>query len=361
MKIRELERHLRIEIPKYTNLFHSWFDVDTFVLSSNVATVTTSTAHGLSVGDEINLSDVVFVNPLNDVQNQGNGTALATTLYPNDLTFHRDNPTIQDNKTTIEITGADNTDFNDTFNIYQVNNRRNFYFEFPASGSDYANGSPVLLEPDLMALNGIFTVASVPDTTTFTIAIEYYDFTAPAGAKFYNLENVRIAGDVTDERAQEAYTKQNQYDYWMFVIPDDTTVSRNRKIASDYADRNEIGSYYQQETQEPFHVQIFIPATQEYTPVDAMDDCRTDLKAALIKSLCSYRVSQVFTNEYNGIYFLGDYVFLYNNAVYAHQYDFATTVEIVNTDAYLPNSTAVHNINGELEVELDINNLTTTN
>ncbi len=353
MKARDIERHLRINVPLYSDRFHSWIDVNTYTVASNVATITTTVAHGLSVDDEININGVVFKNPLNDIVNQKDGTALASTTYPDDLTFTPDNPTITNQKTTITIEGADNVEFNGTFNLTSVLDRRNFYFEFPVGAPLHANGSPILLEDNLVSLNGIFTVVSTPNVNTFTLAVEKEDFTAPAGAKFYSLGRVRIAADVSAQRAQEAYSRQPNGEYWMFIIPDDTTVSRDRRVASDFTYRHEAGAYYRQETEEPLFIHVYIPAVDDYTPVDGMDEARNELKVAILKSIMAFFPDNLFFNGYTGIFYSGDGTVSYNNALYIHQYNFASTVEIVAEDAYIPNSTAIHTIDGTLTIELD--------
>jgi len=359
MKLRDIERHLRIHLPLHTTRFHSWIDVASYVSASGVATITTAAAHGLTAGDEINIRDITFINPLIEIENQYDGTALASTTYPDDLTFVQNNPSITNLKTTVTIGGADNSEFNGTFDIVSTPDRRNFYFEFDADNPKYPNGSPYLEEPDLPILNGIFTVASVPDTTTFTIAVEHpYAFTAPAGGRFYNLSDVRITGEISDQRAMEAYTRQSPNDYWLFMVMEDVNVSKDRRITSDFTYRHEAGAYYQQETEEPLTAYMFIPATNTYTPVDAADEARNELKKALINALCAYFPDDLYYNPYNGIYYTGDGFYLYNRALYVHQYNFAVTVDIVAEDCYIPNSVAVHNIDGSFDIELEPDNQT---
>lgn len=355
MKIRDIERHLRINIPRFTTRFHEWINISSFAVSSGVATIETAAAHNFLAGAEILLNGVTFVNPLNGITHDGLGNATATTSYPNDLSFYVD--TLQySHNTTVELLSSE-TDFNGTFDIVQVFDRRNFVFSVPTTAPLYNSATVELYERDLPALNGVFSVLNVIDSTHFRVSMPTVnDFTAPAGAKTVAMKNIRIAGEISAEHAYEAYTAQPAGKYWMFLIAGDTVVSRDRNVQTDFQYRHTANSDYWQETSEPFSVLVFIPSSNMLTPVDAQDECRNELKSYLIKNLCAYFPQKLYDNSYRGIFFISDGMQGYNKSVYVHEYLLATTVEITINDCYIPSSIAIHGIDVEFDIKTEMEN-----
>lgn len=353
MRIREIERHLRIYLPELTSRFNSEIEVSSYVVNGGVATITTADAHGVELGDEVKIKGVTFLNPIQQAKKVSSTVALATTEYPNDLTFHPNGEAI-DVKTSVEITGATTTDYNGTHNLTNVVDRRNFYFEIDPDAPEHAVGDLILHEEGLLALNGLFTVESVISATAFTIAVNKEDFTAPPGITFYNLANVRIASDITPENASRAYTRQSPGDYWIFIAPQDTRVSRDRRVQTDFDYSYQQGNDFYQETEDPFILFLFIPATKVYTPVDAMDEANNELKKAIFKCLLGYFPSKTLTGKYDGIFYTGSGVVGYDKSVYIHGFNFAATSAILSTDTYIPDSTAVHLINANHDINQNL-------
>ena len=336
MKIRNIESQLRQILPIYNDYFTDKVDVSTYTATSNVATVVTSSAHSLSTGDIVSLRGVDFVNPITSLT-QSNGTGTAVLQYVTDYTYPYNEE--------ITITGANEAEFNDTFNIISIPNRNTITFQMTPSLTASATGSPVLYEENLRNYNGSFEIASTPTTTSFTFAITTEDFTAPAGITYYVLADTRITAEISDERILEAYTDQDVGDWWLFAVADDSNTSRNKNISTDYEFNFGNGDYYRQQTGESVTIYVVIPTQNKISPVDAQDICKNELKKHLILSLSGYFPVTLYNNLYDGLFYQSDSLYTYDRSYYIHSYKFMTTVNLSPEDIYRPESIAIKQIN----------------
>ena len=332
MRLVEVEQHLRQFLPLELNYFNTWTDV-TYSASGTVATITTVADHGLEVGDEVTIKDVVFGNPLTITQS--NGTASATSTYQNDLTYPYNE--------TVTISGANESGYNGTHDIVEIYNRREFDFTVDDATASPATGSPVLHEYNIMRYNGLFTVAAVPTTKTFTVTVrDIADFTTTA--KISPMADVRIGVDISEERALDSYTKQSTNDFWLFVIPNQTLVSKDKNVATDFVYGVDKGIEIHQQLNEQFNILVFGNSSEKVTPAELLDICRIDVRNALIKCLVGYYPSTELNTEKRGIHYEGDNPYTYHGAYYVHQYAFGMSFDLNMQDTFVPQSAALEYI-----------------
>lgn len=339
MRIREVETQLRTYLPLYNDYFITWQNTTSYIVSSDVATIEASIAHNLSVGDVVHIRNVVFPNPITSLtQSLGIGTAILQNNT--DLTFPP-----YPNQETITISGANEAVYNDTFAVTSVPDRKTINFQIDFTAASPATGSPVLEEAELVRYNGLFTVQSTPTATSFTVNVSGgVDFTAPAGVQFYNYEDVRIAGEITEERMLNAYTKQSIGSWWMFIISGAANVSKNKEIATDFDSSYDRGSYYRQQTQESVNIYVIAPTQNTITAVDAQDLARNDIKKDIMLSLGGFFPQKLFYNGYEGLFYETDAIVAYSKSYYIHSYTFSTTVNIASPDTFVSRSSAIKTI-----------------
>jgi hypothetical protein len=353
MKIREIEYQLRTYLPLYTDYFVDWLSVSSYSVNALEATIETATAHNLNVGEILNIRNVIFPNPITSLtQSAGIGTAI---LQENtDFTYP--------NTKKITISGANEAEYNGTFNILSIPDRKKIIFEIPFTAPASATGSPVSEESNLIRYNGLFSISSVLTPTRFVVDVSGPDFTALAGVEYFNMKDVRIAGDISAERMLDSYTKQPIDKWWMYIISSGSNVSKSKNITTDFDASHSSGDYYRQQTQEAFGVYVVIPTKNVITPVDAQDICTNELKSGLINSICGYFPVTLFTNSYEGIFYQADGIHTYNTAYYVHEYQFSTTVTIAGPDIFVPGSIAVNQIEfNHIDETYDIKSTDTIN
>lgn len=343
MKLIELETQLRTILPTLTDRFTDWIDVSSYTVSSGVATIVTSSAHGLSVSDEVNIDGVVFPNIVTSLTSSL-GIAALTTTVPMDANNIGLFPTV-------EVSGADQSDYNGTKDVLTYEDRKNLTYQIirtPPPVSP-ATGTILMLEPNLTRYNGLFTVTGVTNTTTFTVSVQdIADFTASGTIRIADKNKHRIAAIMDLGKILDDYTEKDTNDWWLFVAMNDaSTVSKDRGIGADFTTRVEYGEEYKQQTQEQFTILVFAPTTEVGSPIEIKDECTNELRRDLIATVCSVVPSKLFTNQYSAITFQSDQVEAYNRATYVHSYDFSTTVDLITTDTFIPPSIALNSIETE--------------
>ncbi|RLC69260.1 MAG: hypothetical protein DRH97_00175 [Chloroflexi bacterium] len=331
MKYSEIINQLRQYLPLHTDRFNDWIDA-TFSLVGNTATITTASAHGLAVGGFVNLTDVVFSNPLISLASV-KGTATAKTTIQNDLTngFQPE----------IEIVGATESEFNGIFTDSKVFNENQFTYSVEPFFDGTATGAPVLLEKNLLRYNGLFEVVSTPTPTTYTVEIVgEADFTSDCRSAN---DISRIAFAFNTALALEYYTNKKASDYWAFVIPMATNVSKQREGNHDFNYINKDGEYTQ-ELFKSFSVFVLAKINNEDSGVDTVDELSVDIANALRKSLINYKPVQSTSQTTSSVSFDGDNPEHYDNAIYGHLYEFGAAITLKNLDGFISPTVKVRKI-----------------
>lgn len=331
MRLKEIQDQLREYLPLNTDLFNDWID-STFSAAGTTVTVTTGSDHGLVVGDIVNVSDVEFRNALASLESV-DGTAYAVTTSIHDLT--------EGFSTVVEIEGAVEPEFNGEFpdDIF-IKDRNNIQYSMEPRFDGTATGSPVLVERNLVPFTGQFEVTSVIDSTNYTFEI-YADFgTFTSTCRTAN-NNSRIGVAFDLDHAKSMYTPQDLGDYWLFIMPEPTTVSANRDINSDFTVRWWNGEEYKQEIQESVTILVIAKANEKITPVDIIDTCRIDIRNAINLSMVGYEPTRSVSSKYSNIGYLGDEPADWDKSMYIHAYTYSSVVQLSTDDTFTPRSVAL--------------------
>ena len=348
MKIREIEEQLRTYLPMFVDYFSTWNPITSYTSVTNTTTIVGTTIHNLIVGDVVSFKDVLFPNPITSLT-QVDGVGTLITTYPTDITHPY--------KETVTISGATETSYNGTFDIVSVINRSTITFTIDSGAPVTATGSPILTESGLARYNNLFNVVSVPTATSFTFTNVSEDFVSTGTPTFNIYKDNRIAGDITPERATASYSKQDDGDFWMFIVSEDSVASDSRAVNSDFVQEYVSGDFYRNLTQEKFALYVYVPAIAVITPVDAQDICRNELKMALIKTLAGFFPAKLFYNDYQGTYYISDEFHDYTTSYYVHKFTFAAQVTVALEDIFIPRSYAINDIHIDYVKESDTTNI----
>jgi hypothetical protein len=358
MKAEDIVAQLQSVLPKVTDLFSDKVTISSLTRAGTTVTAVTSSAHGLSVGNEVTVTGAQTPVSISELT-FADGVATATTATRHDLTEKFEDGIANDNPNAA-VSGATEGEYNGENPLLTVPNRNKFTYTVVGTPSTPATGTPLLLQQFNSGYNGRKTVATVPDTTTFTYEItETPDSPAQGSPEVHTA--VRASRSVSIEKAREAYTKKAADKLWAIVILGDPSPSKNRNVESDATDTQGAGTEYRQRIILPFSTFVFVPTTQEIAGAaarDQMEDVRPFLFKALLDT--KFTTGMQSDTEY-GVIYEGDLFFDYNGAVYIHQFSFSTVTDIISEDTVDPDeNVAFRDVNLEFLDEFDTVELSAT-
>lgn len=318
--VTEILTQLRLYIPIFDDRFTTNLNISSITKSGSVATVTTSTPHGLSTNDYVTISGVKNQVPISSLT-QTNGVASATTSNEHDLTLGF--------TPKVTIIGADQSEYNGSKTLLGVEDANNFTFTVDSGAVSPATGTIYLLEDHNLNYNGRWKV-TVLDSTSFTISgVDSY-LSSPAYVVDAKVKTgFRIWADATYEHAKEAYTRFTGEEFAMFFIMDDTTVSKSRYDEKDSVSDSTRYENYQKTLINNFSIYTFIP-TRQYALGGTARDISEEFRVALFKTLARFPVpSDFIAQQYSVITPISHGTWEYNKAYYVHRYEFQFTEDIV--------------------------------
>ena len=332
MKAEDIIKQLVAVLPGLTGLFSQESDITSLTISSRTVTATTSTNHGLSEGEGVNICGAISVLPITSLTHV-DGLATLVTSSDHDLVNY-------DNQS-ITISGATEPEYNGTFPVELVVNKTTIQFRVADTATSPATGSPVLEKESKFAYNGFKQVASTPTPTTFTYEI-------PTGIQLPVADAIgtikvrschRITGASTFERIQQIYTPQDDQEVpeifnnlWAFVVLGDTLVHRDKRNSFDSLNSNTKEQDYKVYTLPRFQIYVITPSSESLggrEPRDLMED----LFPLFIKSIARVKLPSGFcTDGPVTISPTGHSTVDDNLAFYVHEFSFESVNEITLAD-----------------------------
>jgi len=331
MRAQDIVNQLFNVLPKYTNLFTDNLSVTSLTRSGTTVTAVTATNHGLTT------DKYAFIfgarNPISiSSLTQVGGVATAVTSEDHDLSLNAEDVRLG-YECFIDISGANEADYNGSHKLLSVANRREFTYEIVDTAPATATGTPIL-EQDGIGYNGRHQV-TVIDPTTFTFATTFTP-NSPAVGTIEARLGARIAGIIAGEQIVEVYTKQPNNILWAFVATGDRVANKDREILSDATYTSGNGVDYRQLVIQPFSVYCVIPTTASLK-ARAERDLADDLVLPFCKSLLDLKFPVGFAEDpYSGVVYSTDRFYRYDGAIYIHEYSFQTTAWITYSDTIDP-------------------------
>ncbi len=321
MKAKDVILQLYSALPSKTDKFTTDVAVSSITFVGLVATATTAVEHGLTDGDLVTIQG--SLSPVNIVSMDRVKTVVTVVTSENhDLT--------EGYQTTVLIDDANESEFNGTFDLLTVPNRKTFTFETEDSGATSSTGSPVLLDGSSFGYNGLYNATNIGLTT--------FDYTL-AGAVNGDARGTiiasvgyRITGVISLERALEAYTKQATDEWWIFVVLGDVTASSDRHVENDAISVQTGNTAWRQLIIQPFTVLAIAPAVTTIGARTLRDDAE-DIATALFGSLLGVKFDGGLSagDQYQTV-FASHGSIEYDTAIYVHQYNFQSQTDITFDD-----------------------------
>ena len=246
MKAIDIVLALQARMPVLTNDFTESVGLSSVTVSGTTVTVTTSAVHNLITGDTTNILNVLAPVTIASIDRVAT-VATIVTGEDHDFTLS-DREKGKDVDKQVIISGATEAEFNGSFKLLNVLNRRKIEVEVADAGPITATGSPII-ENGIASQFGYdgFYVVTVISPTVFTYELSKIltiDGIVDASSKA--VIEFRIARVASLDRAVLAYTKKGLNEDFLFVAVGDVVANKNKDTQTDATYTNVGGDFYQQ-------------------------------------------------------------------------------------------------------------------
>lgn len=329
MKSFDVVQHLAKNLPRFCDDFTSNSDIVSLSLSTNTVTATTALDHGLTVGAQVNIQGAqtpITVSTINRVAT----IATVTTATDHDLT--------EVTGSKVELNGANEAEFNGTFDLLTVPNRRTFTMSVQDSGATTFTGTPILLNgfSIFQSYNGLYNVETTPTNTTFTYTLPHSGLVSPVSSSgIVAKQSPRISSAVDFEGLVAAYTAQPQDDAWLFAVLGDGAVSRSRANLNDSTDIIHNVQDFNQKIVQGLSLFVFMPSSAEISGNSARDKCE-GLLSPILKSILGYQFPSYLGETSFPVVMVNHGMEFYNSAFYVHRYEFEATQTVTEQELFDP-------------------------
>lgn len=328
MKAQEIVARLALRLPMFTDAFTTNYSITSLTRVGSLVTAITNTPHSLKVANQVNIIGAESPIALLALTRAGPIGTLSTD-GPHDITK------FSIGAQSVEISGANEPEFNGSFVLLSRPNRESLTFVMPDSGPIVATGAPLLLNGSSIyqGYNGLFAVAGVPSSTSFTYDITTSPPLFAATGTISARTLPRISSGVSLERIIDSYTVQtNLTDVWAFVILGDVIASKNRSIDSDASDNQQRGNEFRQQLIQPFTIVTLTPTTDQVAARAARDQAEDIFRPLCQSVLFSKFESGLHVGAQNPVMFIDHGFAFYDTAVYGHSYAFQTVADLTFDD-----------------------------
>lgn len=327
MRSSDIVNQLAAYLPTQVDDFTTNISITSLTRSGTTATATTSTAHGLAVSNQVNITGAL--SPIEIVSINRTGImATMVTAADHDMT--------ENAGFNVQISGANEAEFNGAFILLSVPNRRTIIFQVADSGPATATGSPLLLNGSnpYQTYNGLREVTAVPSVTTFEYTVLSTIYPTASGT-ITARTLPRISAAVNFERLLESYTKQEVDQAWLFVVMGDGIADKDRNSGTDSIANIQRGNYFNQRLIQQVSFYVFLPTSSEIAGMVVRDRCE-ELLSPICKSVLGVKFPSLVENTNNPMMLSGHGLQAYNTAFYVHQYAFEATLQLGPTDIFDP-------------------------
>lgn len=357
----EIIVHLQTYLPTVTTLFN---DLKT-VISASVTSVdiisVNIAAHGFSPGNNVVISGGTVENGITAaVLDTPEENVIFTTNYEHDFNA----PPSPADPTYVILDGFTNPVYNTTHQLTGVPNRNKIQIALPSSETlaPTLNGNEIAIEDRSAGLKGFHQVATVPDVDNFTV-----QFTGIPDLPLGPVTGLKVLSElrataVTDlERARELYTEQGSNKLWAFLIMGDVATSRDRHTFNDAVAGFTAQDYNKLTLLHNFEIVVFIPISNDLTPVAAQDLAYNEIYTSLLGVLFGYN-NQSSKLNYVTVPVGHGGAEKDNKSWYEHVYDWELPIVVDSDDGYYEGRhvaardiNAIFDLFGDAEAQLEAN------
>jgi len=328
LRASDIVNQLASSLPIYADDFTDQISVSSLTRSGTTVTVSCSANHGLSVGEQVFITGAQ--TPISIASLTRTGTiARIVTDSDHDITLNAGFD--------VQTSGFNESEFNGTFVLSNVPNRRTIDFVVADSGPTTGTGTGLLLNGSspLQQYNGLKEVTTIVSLTDFEYEISDSSLFTPAAGTIVVKSLPRISSAISYDLIERAYTKQDSGKGWLFVVLGDAVADKNRNINTDSVDNLQVGNFFNQRLIQAVHLYLVLPAADE-TAGSSSRDRSEELLKPICQSILSYRFPSLVENSNNPLMITGHGAQAYTGPYYVHQYTFEATLQMGLSDIYQP-------------------------
>jgi len=314
--------HLKRWLPQFINSFTDETPVSAEIVAGTPQILrVTQNNHGKQAGQSVLFAGALIDNGINSVS-LDSGILTFTTNAPHDLTV---------DFSTVELRGFTDTSFNVCFELSGVPS--NDTFEILNDTLPILNGNEVLRENWSMGLNETFVIDSATTNTYDILLTGKPEFDILSLPQINVISNFRM-GIVDDiKRLEEIYTKNAPLNFWLYVIMEDVTASKDRNLFNDAIRADTAQTDQRILNLGRFSIVVIIPVTGQISAKDAVNICYDEIYTAMLKALSGETFAAEEATQYLANMISHGSV-RYNRAYYGHGYDFEQPFEVDQTDTF---------------------------
>jgi hypothetical protein len=331
MKAENIVKALIAKLPELTDKFCSQLAIDSITQAGLVATATIAAGHGRVDNELVTITGAI--SPISIVSITRSGTtAVVVTATNHDFTFSA-REIAKGLEQDVILSGSTEAEFNGTFSLLSVANRKTFSIEVVDSGPLTATGAPTLENGSSAfgGYNGAFNI-TVLNATQFTYPLQVAIPNNATGAPIMH-NGHRVSAAISIERFLEAYTKQTTDQWWCVAVLGDVIASKGRENRSDSTDQQGDYHHYQQSITQPFGIYLVAPSSNSIAGRTQRDDAE-DLVPFIMQSVLLTKFPTGFAaNEENRSTFTAHGFFMYNGPVYVHEVTFEQNANLLFVDS----------------------------
>lgn len=320
------------KLPQLVDDFTDSFSVVSLSRIGTTVTVVTSASHGLTIDKVANIVGAktpIVISSINRV-----GTiATMVTATNHDITEGDQFPNV-------ETEGAVESEFNGTFKLLKVLNRKTIAFQVADSGPLTATGSPLLVNGSniFQSYNGLQKVTAIPTTTSFEYEITNTTLFTPASGVITAKTAPRISGAVTLERAKESYSKQLPGKAWLYVVLNNSVANRTSESDANVTSDIKRSQNLRQIVIQSVDLFVFLPATDGIAGRQPRDRAE-ELFLPILQSVFFKKFNSLTScNETSPFAFVEHGFEDYDTAVYTHSYTFEINITLGFDDSVGPDN-----------------------
>lgn len=328
MRAFDIANHIAQYLPRLVDDFTDNVSVTSLTRSGTTATVTTSSAHGLTIGQQVNITGAQTPIVISSLTRVGVVGTLVTA---------EDHDATENAGFDVQIEGATEAEFNGTFTLLSVPNRRTITFQMPDSGATVATGSPVITNVSniFQSYNGLVEVTAVPSATSFEYQLSNSSIFSPASGTIIAKTGPKITAFVNFESMLNAYTEQSNGKSWLGVVVGDAVANKSRRVDTDATDDIQNGNYFNQRLIQNVAVYVAFNSKNEIAGRAARDRA-AELLSPICQTVLGFKFPSLVENTNNPLMITGHGVQFFQGAYYVHEYTFEATIQLGPSDIFKP-------------------------
>ena len=317
MRLADLVNHAHSVLPLFTDKFSDRVSITGVSKSSDTVTVTAD-KHGLSVGDQVVISNVRTDVPITSITFVDD-IATATTTVDHDLV---------PGPGAIEkvVISSDEPAFNGTFDLIDTPSPVINTFRFKITQTPAGSSTGTLHTFHNEGFNGVREVSAIVDSDNFEYELESDRLVGGSGDDMYLTKGFRISSAADADTAIDSYTKKDTDKLCGFFVFNGVDISKDRKLDNDASIEIRVSEQeYKIRMINNISLLVFVPTRGQISGAEAVDTC-LELARPIYKTLVGYLPSTEFVSAQEVVLApISQNILEYNRAFLVYEYTFQET------------------------------------